>query len=67
MTYRDELAKKTSYQLYCMLSHSPWADGDMEKADKQLFEAVAESDIDDESYKEALVDLIERLHDDDLL
>lgn len=67
MTYRDELNKKTSYQLYRTVSKFVREVGDLEKADQQLFEAVAESDIHDESYKAPLVDLIERLHDDDLL
>ena len=67
MTYRDELNKKTSYELYRIVSNFVRQGGDLEKADQQLFETVAESDIDDESYKAALVDLVERLHDDDLL
>lgn len=67
MTYRDALKRQTSYTLYRIVSNFVREGGDLEKVDQQLFEAAGESHIDDESYKEALVDLIERLHDDDLL
>lgn len=67
MTYRVELNKQSSYALYHTLSNFKRDGGDLDGADLQLFEAAGESHIDDESYKEALVDLLERLHDDDLL
>ncbi len=67
MTYRDLLVHQTSYSLYHTLANFVRADGELEGADLQLFEAAGESHIDDESYKEALVDLVERLHDEDLL
>lgn len=67
MTYRDHLKHQTSYSLYHDLSNFVRAGGDLEGADLQLFEAAGESHIDDESYKEALMDLIERLHDADLM
>lgn len=67
MTYRDVLNHQTSYSLYLTLSNFKREGGDLEGADLQLFEAAGESHIDDEGYKEALVDLVERLHDEDLL
>jgi hypothetical protein len=67
MTYRDELNKKSSYELYCIVAHYNREGGDLTGDDLKLFETEMESDIDDESNKEALVELVERLHDDDLL
>lgn len=67
MTYRDSLNRFNSYALFHELANYVRAGGDLEGADLQLFEAAGESDIDDQSHKEALVDLLERLHDDDLL
>ena len=67
MTYRDLLQRQTSYSLYHQLSNFVCCGGELEEADLELFERAGESHIDDESDKEALMDLIERLHDDDLL
>lgn len=67
MTYRDSLSKFNSYTLFHELANFVRAGGELEGADLELFEATGDSDIDDESLKEALVDLLERLHDDDLL
>ena len=66
MTYRDELNKKSSYELYHIVASFRLNGGDLAEADKELFITVS-WDVDNESYKEALVDLIERLHNDDLL
>lgn len=67
MTYRDKLNKQTSYALYHTLANYMRSGGELKGEDLELFEASGESPTEDESYKEALVDLIERLHDDDLL
>lgn len=67
MTYRSELMTRTSCELYHMLATFVWNGGDLEGADEELYIKVGETKVDDESYKDALIDLVERLHDDDLL
>lgn len=67
MTYRDDLNRKTSYELYCMVSAFVREGGELSPPDEELMAAEAESHYEDESRKEDLVDLVDRLHDDDLL
>jgi len=67
MTYRDELNEKTSYRLYTTVKDFMRSGGVLSPADEQLMEVAGESHYEDESDKEALMDLLERLHDDDLL
>lgn len=67
MTYRDELNKKTSYQLYCMVTAYVRKGGDLDAHDTKFIADAGESHHEDESDKEALADLVERLHDDDLI
>ena len=67
MTYRDELNQKTSFELYRMLSQFDSQGGELEGADNELYLRAAESKVEDESDKDVLVELVERLHNDDLL
>ena len=60
-------ATLTSYDLFHMLANYKRSGGELDPVDEQLYEAVGDSHIDDESYKEALVDLLERLEDSGLV
>lgn len=67
MTYRDELMKKTANQLYGILYRYEAEGGELNEEDMRLFEEVGDEKGEDERSHDKLVDLIERLHDDDLL
>lgn len=67
MTYHDELMAKPSHVLYTMVVSYRWGGGDLEGADLQLYETMGETHWEDESHKDALVELVERLHNDDLI
>jgi hypothetical protein len=44
-----------------------WEGGVLSEGEEQLLEVVGDTQCTDESYKGALVKLVERLHEDDLL
>ena len=67
MTSQDHIKKTTSYDLFHMVANYKRSGGKLDPVDEQLYEAVGNSHIDDESYKEALVDLVERLEDSGLV
>lgn len=67
MTYRDELMKKTANQLYGILYRYEAGGGELNGDDMRLFMEVGDEKGEDERSHDRLVDLIERLHDDDLL
>lgn len=67
MTYRDMLMEKSSALLYHTLYVYVTGGGDLEPEEMTVFEAVGEELSEDETHHDQLVDIVERLHDDDLL
>ncbi len=67
MTYHDELNLKTSQELYSTVVRYKWEGGELTEGEEELLEVVGATQSRDQSYKGALVKLVERLHNDDLL
>lgn len=67
MAYRDELTQQTSFDLYRTLANFLREGGELTPDEEEFVNEVGNTRTEDERYKEALVDLVERLHDGGIL